>query len=401
MRLRTWSVQELNRYIGRLFKADPLIQTVMVEGEISNLKRHRSGHIYFSLKDQSAKVNAVMFQWDITDESVFSEGNHIVCNAAVNLYEKEGSYNLIVRSIEQRGKGELYLAYLNLKERLEKEGLFDPSHKKKLPLLPKRVGIVTSNTGAVISDIVNVMKNRFRNGDILLYPSKVQGEGAAEELREGIRYFNREKAVDVIIIGRGGGSYEELFCFNDEDLAREIYASGIPIVSAVGHETDVSISDFVADVRASTPSMAAELVFPSREALHFHLDQLQSHILTSVERTREQRRKELELLLEKLSSSSPLMNLERERRKCEQLFKEMCLLRSNRRREEEDRLDAFAQNLASLNPLNVLKRGYSLFRKEGGILTSSQEVKEGDVLEAVMSDGSFYVEVVPDPKQRF
>lgn len=384
----------MNNYIGRLFKSDPLIQTVVVEGEISNSKIHRSGHVYFSLKDEFAKVNAVMFQWDVKDESIFSEGNHVVCTASVNLYEKEGSYNLIIRSIEQLGKGELYLAYLTLKDRLEKEGLFEPSHKKKLPLLPKRVGVVTSNTGAVFSDIVNVMKNRFGKGNILLYPSKVQGEGAAEEISAGIRYFNQNRLVDVIIIGRGGGSYEELFCFNDEALARVIHDSVIPIVSAVGHETDVTISDFVADVRASTPSMAAELVFPSGEGLYFHLDQLQSHILSSMETTRERKRRELSLIAEKLRSSHPSIRLEADRRKNEDLLTQLNLCVEHRSMRERHRLHTYEETLSSLDPMNVLERGYGFVKKEGRILSSSKEAKEGDVVEVLMSDGSFHATVL-------
>ncbi|MFC4804393.1 exodeoxyribonuclease VII large subunit [Filifactor villosus] len=394
MKVRTWTVYELNSYINRLFKSEPIIQNILLEGEISNCKIHRSGHVYFSLKDERAKVNAVMFQSDVEDTSVFEEGNHVLCRASVNLYEKEGSYNLIVRSVDYRGKGSLYPQYLELKEKLASEGLFDAKHKKKLPLLPKRVGVVTSNTGAVISDIVNVMRNRFAKGDILLYPARVQGSGAAQELIEGIEFFNREAQVDVIIVGRGGGSYEELFCFNDENLARSIFHSQIPIVSAVGHETDVTISDFVADLRASTPSMAAELVFPSKDELYFRLEQIKTSIIQDMKNRLDDRQNRLNLQLEKLYSLDPLFRLETYRQKNDHLFAQLTQIFYRKHNMRRSVLELTGKNLLDLNPFAILERGYGLVRSEEKLITSISQVKREDLLNIILSDGSIRVRVV-------
>lgn len=394
MKVRTWTVYELNSYINRLFKSEPIIQNILLEGEISNCKIHRSGHVYFSLKDERAKVNAVMFQSDVEDTSVLEEGNHVLCRASVNLYEKEGSYNLIVRSVDYRGKGSLYPQYLELKEKLASEGLFDAKHKKKLPLLPKRVGVVTSNTGAVISDIVNVMRNRFAKGDILLYPARVQGSGAAQELIEGIEFFNREAQVDVIIVGRGGGSYEELFCFNDENLARSIFHSQIPIVSAVGHETDVTISDFVADLRASTPSMAAELVFPSKDELYFRLEQIKTSIIQDMKNRLDDRQNRLNLQLEKLYSLDPLFRLETYRQKNDHLFAQLTQIFYRKHNMRRSVLELTGKNLLDLNPFAILERGYGLVRSEEKLITSISQVKREDLLNIILSDGSIRVRVV-------
>lgn len=393
MKVRTWTVYELNSYINRLFKSEPIIQNILLEGEISNCKIHRSGHVYFSLKDEKAKVNAVMFRSDVEDTSVFEEGNHVLCRASVNLYEKEGSYNLIVRSVDYRRQGSLYLKYLELKEKLASEGLFDAKYKKELPLLPKRVGVVTSNTGAVISDIVNVMRNRFSKGDILLYPARVQGRDAVEELIEGIKFFNREAEVDVIIVGRGGGSYEELFCFNDENLARAIFHSQIPVVSAVGHETDVTISDFVADLRASTPSMAAELIFPSKDELYFRLEQLKASIFQDIQSRLDYQWNRLSLQLEKLHSLNPLSTLEDHKQKNDRLFAQLNQIFYRRHNMRRSVLELTGKNLMDLNPFAILERGYGLVRREDRLITSVSQVEKEEFLDIVLSDGSIRVRV--------
>ena len=253
------TVSELTRQIKGLL--EERFSEVWVEGEISNLRNHPSGHLYFTLKDDFSQIRAVLFRMQARSvRFLLEDGLHVVCRGRVSLYEKRGDYQLILESIEPRGVGALQLAFLQLKERLEKEGLFRPEHKKSLPMLPQRVGVITSPTGAVIRDILHILNRRFGNLHILLYPVRVQGEGAWREVAEGIDYFNRQKNADVLIVGRGGGSMEDLWPFNEEGLARAIYRSKIPIISAVGHETDYTISDFVADLRAPTPSAAAELV---------------------------------------------------------------------------------------------------------------------------------------------
>lgn len=394
MKMRTWSVEELNRYINRFFKTDPLIQNIYIEGEISNCKIHASGHVYFSLKDENAKVNSIMFQSDVQEISIFEEGNHVVCQAAVNLYEREGSYNLIVKTIALQGQGALYLKFLERKEYLEKEGLFEEKHKKKLPALPKRVGVVTSASGAVIQDIINVTRNRFGKGEIILYPAKVQGEGAAAEIIQGILYFNSKKNVDVIIIGRGGGSYEELFCFNDEQLAREIFASEIPIVSAVGHETDTAISDFVADVRASTPSMAAEIVFPAIEQIYYRLYQNVERLKMEMKSSMKREQGKLNEQYFFLEQYSPKQKIEREKLRNRYCMKQMLVHAKSFFLQEEQKLNGMEQNLLALNPMEILQRGYALLRKEKKIISSIKEIEENEILEFLLKDGTIRARVL-------
>ena len=241
---------------------------IWVEGEVSNLKVPPSGHIYFTLKDDFCQIRAVLFKMQARAlRFVPKDGLQVICQGRVGLYEKRGEYQLILETIEPKGIGALQLAFLQLKERLEKEGLFDPTHKKPIPMIPQKIGIITSPTGAVIQDMLHILERRFENLHILLYPVRVQGEGASSEIAEGIKYLNQLTDVDVIIVGRGGGSLEDLWAFNEEAVARAIFHSKIPIISAVGHETDYTIADFVADLRAPTPSAAAELaVRDKREA---------------------------------------------------------------------------------------------------------------------------------------
>lgn len=393
MRIRTWTVGELNRYINQLFKTDPLVQNLYLEGEISSVKIHGTGNIYFTIKDDIGKVNAIMFRSNVTDIELFQEGNQIVCQASVNLYEKEGNYNLIVKNISLKGKGILYLKFLELKETLKSEGLFDSKYKKELPLFPRRVGVITSETGAVIHDIINVSRNRFGKAEIILFPAKVQGDLAAEELMDGIDYFNQKNDVDAIILGRGGGAYEELTPFNDEKLARKIFDSQIPIISAVGHETDVTISDFVADKRASTPSMAAEILFPNIDTIYENLEQkcfeLQNQYRTQFHG--------LDVLLrdykEQLTRYTPGWKLQKERAKNNQYLQEMNYIFSEKMIKMYADLEKNKQQLLALNPLNVLERGYGLVKSKNRIISSTKEIKSQDMIEIQLKDGTIVAEV--------
>jgi len=253
------TVSELTREIKDILEMQ--FADILVEGEISNLKVPPSGHIYFTLKDDLSQIRVVLFKNQARSLRFSPEdGLHVICRGRVSLYEKRGEYQLILEEMEPKGIGALQLAFLQLKERLEKEGFFDSSRKRPIPMVPQKIGIVTSPTGAVIRDMLQIIERRFENVHLLLYPVRVQGEGAASEIAKGIEYFNEQMEVDVIIVARGGGSLEDLWAFNEEEVARAIFYSQIPILSAVGHETDYTISDFVADVRAPTPSAAAELV---------------------------------------------------------------------------------------------------------------------------------------------
>ena len=273
MKIKTLTVSEVNNYLKRIIDNDFILNNLSVKGEISNLKYHSSGHIYFSLKDEGGKINCVMFRSKaIMLKITLEEGMGVVIGGRASIYPQNGSIQLYCDTIEQEGRGELYIKFERLKEKLSKEGYFDDELKKEIPKLPSRVGIVTSPTGAAIRDIINVSRRRNSLVDLVLYPAKVQGIGAYMEVIDGIKYFNKTKSVDVIIIGRGGGSIEELWNFNEEELAKAIFKSKIPIISAVGHEVDFTISDFVSDVRAATPSQGAEIAVPLQSDIEDTID---------------------------------------------------------------------------------------------------------------------------------
>jgi exodeoxyribonuclease VII large subunit len=276
------TVSELTQEIKEIL--EERFPEVWVEGEISNLRIPPSGHIYFTLKDDTSQIRAVLFKMQArTLRFAPEDGLHVVCRGRVSLYEKRGDYQLILESMEPKGIGALQLAFVQLKEKLEKEGLFDPARKKPIPMVPQKVGVITSPTGAVIRDMLHILNRRFENLHILLYPVRVQGEEASREIAEAVKYFNQRTDVDVIIVGRGGGSLEDLWAFNEEAVARAIYHSKIPIISAVGHETDYTISDFVADLRAPTPSAAAELVVRDKReiknVLHYLRGRLENEVV--------------------------------------------------------------------------------------------------------------------------
>jgi len=260
---KVYSVSQLNRYIKMLFDKDTFLTNINLRGEITNFKAHYTGHLYFTLKDETSTIKCVMFKGNATNIKFKPvDGMKVVITGQISVFERDGAYQIYCKNMIPEGLGELYLAYEQLKEKLDKEGLFNPEYKKNIPFLPKRVGVITSRTGSVVRDIINVTTRRYKNADLLIYPASVQGVNVSKTVIAGIDTFNKLNNVDVIIIARGGGSFEDLFGFNDEAMARKIFESNIPIVSAVGHETDFTICDFVSDLRAPTPSAAAELVYP-------------------------------------------------------------------------------------------------------------------------------------------
>jgi exodeoxyribonuclease VII large subunit len=407
---------------------------VWVEGEVSNLRIPPSGHIYFTLKDDFSQIRAVLFKMQArTLRFIPEDGLHLICRGRVSLYEKRGDYQLILESIEPKGIGALQLAFLQLKEKLEKEGLFDPTQKKQIPMIPRKIGIVTSPTGAVIQDMLNILERRFENLHILLYPVRVQGEGASSEIAEGIRYFNKWTEVDVIIVGRGGGSLEDLWAFNKEVVARAIYHSKIPIISAVGHETDYTIADFVADLRAPTPSAAAELVVRDKREIkntfRYLEGRLENQMLQMLEgyratlshlrkifREPRKRVDEYFLRVDDLANRFRLLTIWTLKRKRERnlYLHESLLLRNPMQRVKTLRfiiLEAkkrMGQNikysieiqrqkvrgilgkLDSLSPISILQRGYSITRKLPSleILRDVSHVKEGDKVEVKLYQGA-------------
>jgi exodeoxyribonuclease VII large subunit len=352
-----------------------------VEGEISNLSIPQSGHAYFTLKDEHAQVRAVMFRSSLRFlKFTLQHGVQVLCRGRLSVYDPRGEYQLILDYIEPKGVGALQLAYEQLKARLEKEGLFDRERKKPLPLLPRRIGIVTSPTGAAVRDMLRVIKRRHPRMHILLYPVPVQGKEASPAIAEAIQYFNRFKNVDVIIIGRGGGSLEDLWAFNEEVVARAVYASRIPIISAVGHETDYTISDFVADLRAPTPSAAAELVVESEKRLQETVHALESRLIGRMEQMIELLRASLRENIRLLGD--PRRRLEQVEQRVDELVHRLALGLRQHVRRDRAQLASLNAGLVHLNPLGILSRGYSITRKlpERTILKDAAAVAPGDLI---------------------
>ena len=361
---------------------------VWVEGEISNLSIPQSGHAYFTLKDEHAQIRAVMFRSSLRFlKFTLQHGIHVLCRGRLSVYDPRGEYQLILDYIEPKGVGSLQLAFEQLKARLEKEGLFDRDRKKPLPLLPRRIGIVTSPTGAAVRDMLRVIKRRHPRMHILLYPVPVQGKDASPAIVEAIRYFNRSKNVDVMIVGRGGGSLEDLWAFNEEEVARAIHASQIPIISAVGHETDYTISDFVADLRAPTPSAAAEMVVGSEERLRDTIRSLESRLIGRMEQRIETLRASLRENIRLLGD--PRRRLEQVVQRVDELVRRMALGLRQHVRRDRAQLTSLTAGLDHLNPLGILSRGYSVTRKmpEGVILKDAEAVMPGDLISTRLHEG--------------
>lgn len=388
---KTMTVTELTTYIKQLVDSDMLLSNVWITGEISNYKFHTSGHMYFSLKDQGAVIKCVMFR---TQNSRLKfrpeEGMRVIARGYVSVYPQGGSYQLYVDAMQPDGTGALYMAFEQLKIKLESQGLFDESRKKKIPLLPNAIGVITSPTGAVIKDITQILNRRYYNTRLIVYGSAVQGAEAPTQLIEGIRYFNKKKNVDVIILARGGGSLEDLWPFNDEKLAIAISQSEIPVISAVGHETDFSISDFVADLRAPTPSAAAELVMPEKKALKDALSLVEKRLINCLTNGLKRERDRLARLQSARSLQKPLDIINQKRQSMDTIERNLILLgRTGLERARNSLKTAIAQ-LNALSPLTVLSRGYGVIHDvDGRLIRSVKKLKSGDKLVITMTDGKF------------
>ena len=390
MKLKTLSVGEVNNYVKKLVENDFILKNLNVKGEISNLKFHSSGHIYFSLKDENSKVNCIMFKNNAVNlDFRLEEGMKVEIKARLGVYHKEGTYQLYCENIKKAGIGELFEEFHKLKKELSEEGIFDQKYKRALPKFPKRIGIITARTGAAVRDIINVIQRRNKSLDIILYPAKVQGENAADSIIEGIRYFNNEKSVDVIILGRGGGSIEELWAFNNRDLAYEIFNSRIPTVSAVGHEVDFTISDFVSDMRAPTPSAAGELVSPSLKEMINDLLNKKEFLHRAIDRKFLNAKKDVDLLHKGLKGNNPKHIIEKRIKEVNSLEEKLNFLGKRKIDKAKDELIALNSILQTLNPLNTLGRGYSVIMdKEDKVINEVSELKKNDMVKVIMKDGS-------------
>uniref|UniRef100_UPI003FEFC867 exodeoxyribonuclease VII large subunit n=1 Tax=Candidatus Fimenecus sp. TaxID=3022888 RepID=UPI003FEFC867 len=390
------SVSQLNRYIKMNFDADENLANIFISGEISNFTNHyRTGHLYFTLKDDSAAVRAVMFNSSAKRLKFMPEdGMKVIARGRVSVYEASGQYQLYVDDMQPDGVGALNLAYEQLKEKLQKEGLFSEHHKKPLPPYPEKVGVITSPTGAAVRDIINVLGRRFPYAEIVFCPVLVQGEGAHLQLTDAVNLFNSERAADVIIIGRGGGSIEDLWEFNDEGLARAVYNSEIPVISAVGHETDFTICDFVADMRAPTPSAAAELAVPDANELQYALSALKNRMFLNVSSGIADRRSRLEYLTSKGTLKSPDEMLSNRSQRLDTAFSKMLSSYENRIGGKKVEFISAATALSKLDPMSVLMRGFAFVSdKNGKNVYSSQALAKGDKINVRFHDGSAVCEV--------
>jgi len=385
------TVTELTTYIKQLVDSDMLLSNVWVTGEISNYKFHTSGHMYFSLKDQGAVIKCVMFRTqNIRLKFRPEEGMRVLVRGYVSVYPLGGSYQLYVDSMQPDGTGALYMAFEQLKKKLEAQGLFDATRKKKIPMLPRAIGVITSPTGAVIRDIIHVLNRRYPNTRVIVYGAAVQGAEAAMQLADGIRYFNKVKNVDVIILARGGGSLEDLWPFNEESLAIAVSKSEIPIISAVGHETDYSISDFVADLRAPTPSAAAELVMPEKKALQEALATYEKRLLNCLLFSLKKERDRLSRLQNTRCLKKPMELINQKRQSLDTLERSLILHGRTRVDRYRTTLKTTIAKLNALSPLTVLSRGYGVIQDEAGrLIRSVKGLEPGDKLVITVSDGKF------------
>ncbi|MDK8277964.1 exodeoxyribonuclease VII large subunit [Peptostreptococcus anaerobius] len=393
MKLRPLEVSELNSYIKKLIADEPILGNVMVKGEVSNFKIHSSGNVYLSLKDKDSKVNCIILRRNFAQDMVIKDGTKIIASGSVRVYERDGAYQLYINSVEVEGMGNLYYQYLQMKERLEKEGLFSPMHKKKIPRFPKVIGVITSPTGAVIRDIINVVSRRYPRVEIKLFPVLVQGERSEESLIRALDFFNRRDDIDTIIIGRGGGSLEELWSFNSEALARKIFDSKIPIISAVGHETDYTICDFVADLRAPTPSSAAELATPDLKDLLASQDILVKRMSRAVSNKIEIERQKVSRSIEKTHTIVQKDMIDMSYVRLDRMQERMAAFVDRRMVDYKNKLSLIGVSMGNLNPFSVMDRGYSVVESSGGLVQKTTDVELGEDIDILLSDGSLRCQV--------
>ena len=384
------SVSQVNAYIKSMMDNDALLCNVCVRGEISNYKLYPSGHHYFSIKDADGALRCVMFRGNAVRLRFRPEnGVKVLVTGRISVFPRDGAYQLYCTSLTPDGVGDLYVAFEQLKSKLAAEGLFDPAHKKPLPKFPHRIAIITSGAGAAVMDMLRILGKRYPLSKVLILPVRVQGVEAPAEIASAIRYANRYQIADIIITGRGGGSIEDLWAFNDERVARAVYASGIPVISAVGHEPDVTICDFVADVRAATPSNGAELAAPDQTQLRNQLQNAQSRLLEAMTKQLKLSRQTLDALAAKRVLQSPENYLQDKRMQLDYLHQQLIAASQRQVAEKKQRFIRLTASLEAMSPLKVLSRGYSVVRAEDGTLvTDASRMRTGDRIRVQMQKGS-------------
>lgn len=389
------SVTELNSYIKNKIADDEYLNNVLIKGEISNFKNHYTGHMYFTLKDENSLIKCVMFKTYAQKlDFMPKDGMKVFVLGGVSVFERDGVYQIYVKAMQEDGVGILYKKYEELKQRLEQEGYFAEEHKKAIPQMPKIIGVLTSQTGSVIRDIINVSTRRNPNVNIRLYPVPVQGEGAAEKIADGIKFMNKNQLADVLILARGGGSLEDLWPFNEEIVAHAIYNSEIPVISAVGHETDFSISDFVADLRAPTPSAAAELAVPDVYEVKQKINSYQNRLRLSLVKKVEIMKLRYEKYMSSRVFKEPLRNINDNYLKVDTYIKKLENIIKTKQKEEKTKYVELVAKLDTLSPLKTLTRGYSLVEKNNNIIKSAKDVNTGDKIDLKFSDGTKQAEIL-------
>lgn len=383
------TVTELNLYIKDKFNKDEYLNNVLIKGEISNFKHHYTGHMYFTLKDENSLIKCIMFK-SYTNNLKFvpRDGMKVIILGTVSVFERDGVYQIYCKAMQEDGLGSLHVAYEELKAKLEKEGLFDAKYKKPIPKMPGCIGVLTSNTGAVIRDIINVSTRRNPNVYIKLLPVPVQGEGAAKKIAEAIKIMNEKKLADVIILARGGGSLEDLWPFNEEIVARAIFDSELPVISAVGHETDFSISDFVADLRAPTPSAAAELAVPNISDFVLKLNNFELRYKNALKKKIEIMRLRYEKCMMRRAFSNPLQNIQDKYLYIDKLNKSMQTNINYKIQNSKTKMVELITKLDNLSPLKTLTRGYSILEKDGKIIKSVNNLNKDDEINIRLIDGN-------------
>ncbi len=389
MQLKTLTVSQLNSYIKKILDNDFILKNSCIKGEISNFKVHSSGHIYFSLKDEQSKINCIMFK-AFAEELTFvpENGDSVVVVGRVSVYQKDGSYQFYCESIEKQGIGNLFIAFENLKNKLLKERIFDEEHKKEIPKYARKIGVVTSPTGAAIKDIINVARRRNSKIEILIYPSLVQGKDALEQLIKGIKYLESREDVDVIILARGGGSIEELWSFNDEKLAYEIYKCSKPIISGIGHETDFTIADFVSDKRASTPSAASEIAVFNLEELQDRIKEKQFKLYKHIKHQIRIENINIQMALQKIGNNNPMNLIANEYSRIDNIKERFKYIISRNIDKEKERIKKMNSLLCAHNPLNVLNKGYAIVQDEdSNIITDIGQIRLNECIKITLKSG--------------
>lgn len=391
---KIYTVSELTREIR--LSLENAFSSVWVEGEVSNFLKHTSGHCYLSIKDAESVLSCVIFKTKADTLSFqIQNGMHLICFGRVSVYDKRGQYQLYIDQAEPKGVGALQVAFEQLKNKLFKEGLFAKEHKRPLPLLPRRIGVVTSPTGAAIRDILNVINRRFPDMHVVLFPAKVQGAGAAEQVVEGIETFNRLKQVDVVIVGRGGGSLEDLWAFNEEMVARAIYNSGIPIISAVGHEIDYTISDFVADLRAPTPSAAAEIVAGRKEDFIKTIENFRQRLKQSLVSYVDFMQQKLDAIKQRYAFKQPQVLIQQNFQMVDDLSKALKQSIEHLQERGSLKITHLTEKLNVLSPIAILERGYSITTRvsDDRIIKNEKDAKQGDIIKTRLAKGEITSEV--------